>query len=67
MCTPGHYIENIGSTPVRVINVFKSPVYEYVSLIQRMGLTPSDLVKEHLNRDDTAMKALRREYRLVVR
>ena len=65
--TLGHYIENIGSTPVRVINVFNSPVYEDVSLNQWMALTPPDLVRGHLNLDDTAMRALRRDYRPVVR
>ena len=65
--TLGHYIENIGSTPVRVINVFNHPVYEDVSLNQWMALTPPDLVRGHLNLDDTAMRALRRDYRPVVR
>ena len=65
--TLGHYIENTGSTPVRVINVFNSPVYEDISLNQWMALTPPDLVKGHLNLDDTAMRALRRDYRPVVR
>ena len=65
--TLGHHIENAGSTPVRVINVFNSPVYEDVSLNQWMALTPPDLVKGHLNLDYTAMKALRREHRPVVR
>ena len=65
--TLGHYIENTGSTPVRVINVFNSPVYEDISLNQWMALTPPDLVKGHLNLDDTAMRALGRDYRPVVR
>src|SRR5271166_322728 len=65
--TLGHYIENTGSTPVRVINVFNSPVYEDVSLNQWMALTPPDLVKGHLNLDESAMRALRRDYRPVVR
>ncbi len=65
--TLGHYIENTGSAPVRVINVFNSPVYEDVSLNQWMALTPPDLVRGHLNLDDTTMKALRQEYRPVVR
>ena len=65
--TLGHYIENIGSAPVRVINVFNSPVYEDVSLNQWMALTPPDLVKGHLNLDDATMRALRRDYRPVVR
>ncbi len=65
--TLGHYIENTGPTPVRLINVFNSPVYEDVSLNQWMALTPPELVRGHLNLDDTAMNALRRDYRPVVR
>ena len=65
--TLGHYIENIGSTTMRVINVFNSPHYQDVSLNQWMALTPPELVRGHLNLDDTAMKALRREFRPVVR
>jgi oxalate decarboxylase len=37
--TLGHYIENIGSTTVRVINVFNRPKFEDISLNQWMALT----------------------------
>jgi oxalate decarboxylase len=62
-----HYIENTGTEPMQVINVFKSPRYSDVSLNQWMALTPPDLVRGTLNLGDTAMKALRREFRPVVR
>ena len=62
-----HYIENTGMEPMRVINVFKSPRYSDVSLNQWMALTPPDLVRGTLNLGDAAMKALRREFRPVVR
>jgi len=65
--TLGHYIENIGSETVYVVNVFNNPKYEDVSLNQWMALTPPELIKGHLNVDDTFMKALRRERRAVVR
>ena len=52
---------------MRVINMFNSPHYPDVSLNQWMALTPPELVKGHLNLDDTAMNALRREFRPVVR
>jgi len=65
--TLGHYIENTGTTPVRVMNVFNHPVYEDISLNQWMALTPPALVEGHLNLDETAMKALRRGFRPVVR
>jgi oxalate decarboxylase len=65
--TMGHYIENIGSTTVRVINVFNSPKYKDISLNQWMALTPPALVRGHLGLDDIAMAALRRDRRPVVR
>ncbi len=65
--TLGHYIENIGTTTLRLLNVFNSPKYKDVSLNNWMALTPPDLVKGHLNLDDTAMKSLRRERCSIVR
>ncbi len=65
--TMGHYIENIGATPMRCINVFNKPIYKDVSLNNWMALTPPDLVRGHLNLDDVAMKSLRRERRPIVR
>jgi oxalate decarboxylase len=65
--TMGHYIENIGTTTMRVINVFNSPKFRDVSLNQWMALTPPALIRGHLNLDDVAMKALRRDRRPVVR
>jgi oxalate decarboxylase len=62
-----HYIENTGTEPMQVINVFNSPRYSDVSLNQWMALTPPDLVRGTLDLGDTAMKALRREFRPVVR
>ena len=65
--TLAHYIENTGTTPVHVVNVFRSPRYSDVSLNQWMALTPPAMVQGTLDLDDTVMKALRREYRPVVR
>jgi oxalate decarboxylase len=48
-------------------NVFNSPKYKDVSLNNWMALTPPDLVRGHLNLDETAMNALRRERCAVVR
>ncbi|MGE4372422.1 MAG: cupin domain-containing protein [Xanthobacter sp.] len=59
--TLAHYIENIGETPVRVLNVFNTPLYKDVSLNQWLALAPPDLVRGHLNLDEITMKALRRE------
>ncbi len=65
--TLGHYIENTGETPVRLINVFNSHLCTDISLNRWMALTPPDLVRGHLGLDDTVMKALRRSRDAVVR
>ena len=65
--TLGHYIENTGSTTVRVINVFNTAKYKDISLNNWMALTPPDLVKGHLNIDDTVIASLKRERCSVVR
>lgn len=65
--TLAHYIENTGDKPVRVLNIFNTPIYKDISLNQWLALTPPDLVRGHLNLDDVAMAALRRERRSVVK
>lgn len=65
--TLAHYIENTGSTPVRVLNVFNAPHYKDISLNQWLALTPPALVQGHLGLDETFMKSLRAERSAVVR
>jgi oxalate decarboxylase len=57
----GHYIENTGDTPLRFLEMFKSPRFQDVSLNQWMALTPPELVKAHLNLNHTVMGSLRKE------
>ena len=45
----GHYIENTGSTPLRFLEVFRSPRYADVSLTQWLALSPPELVQAHLH------------------
>ncbi|TNM66177.1 cupin domain-containing protein [Aliirhizobium smilacinae] len=65
--TLGHYIENTGETPVKVINVFNNRLCIDISLNRWMALTPPDLIRGHLSLDETVMKALRRSRDAVVR
>ena len=62
----GHYIENIGDTPVRFLEMFKSNYYADVSLDQWMALTPPELVNAHLKLDPQVMNALRKQKAPVV-
>jgi oxalate decarboxylase len=57
----GHYIENTSDVTLRFLEVFRSPRFQDVSLNQWMALTPPELVKHHLNLNDTVMRALRKE------
>ena len=65
--TLGHYIENIGTGVLRLVNVFNTPHYKDISLNNWMALTPPALVQGHLNLDEATMKALRKERCTLVR
>jgi oxalate decarboxylase len=56
----GHYIENTGTAPLRFLEIFKSSYYADLSLNQWLALTPSDLLKVHLNLDQQFAGALRK-------
>jgi oxalate decarboxylase len=62
----GHYIENIGDTPVRFLEMFKSNYYADVSLEQWIALTPPELVNVHLELDPQVMNALPKQKAPVV-
>jgi oxalate decarboxylase len=57
----GHYIENTGSETLRFLEMFRSSVFADVSLNQWMALTPPELVRGHLELNDTVMQALQKK------
>ena len=61
----GHYIQNIGDTPLRFLEMFKSDRYQDVSLKQWMALTPPELVQAHLKLGKAAMASLTKEKKPV--
>ncbi len=63
----GHYIENIGDTTLRYLEMFRHPLFQDVSLNQWMALTPPELVRAHLNLNVRMMAALRKEKTPVVK
>lgn len=63
----GHYIENTGDTPLRLLEMFQAPRFEDVSLAQWMALTPSEVVRHHLNLNDRVMASLRKEKQPIFR
>ena len=54
----GHYIENVGTEPLRFLEVFSVGQYADVSLASWMANTPHELVAAHLNMDVDALKRL---------
>lgn len=54
----GHYVENIGTTPVKYLEVFRGPKYSDVSLSNWLALTPPSVVKDHLGFSDAAIEKL---------
>lgn len=57
----GHYVENLGDTPLRYLEMFRAPRFQDFSLNQWMALTPPELVQAHLNLNKKMMGALRKE------
>jgi oxalate decarboxylase len=56
----GHYIQNTGDETLVFFEMFRSDHYADVSLAQWMGVLPPELVKAHLNLDDTTIANLPR-------
>src|SRR5260370_40768259 len=44
-----HYIENTGNTDLAFLEMFKTSVYQDISLSEWLGHTPPELVMAHLN------------------
>jgi len=51
----GHYIENIGATTLQFLEIFRSDHYADVSLAQWLAFTPHELVRAHLNIDESVL------------
>jgi oxalate decarboxylase len=64
--TMGHYVENIGTEPLRFLEMFTGPRYSDVSLSQWLALIPPDLVKDHLNVSDDVIAKFTKQKQLVV-
>ncbi|QRW25028.1 spherulin-1A protein [Rhizoctonia solani] len=56
----GHYVENIGNTTLKLLEIFNSDKYEDISLNQWLALTPPDMVKAHLQLSDDTISKLQK-------
>ncbi|KAF8750811.1 Oxalate Decarboxylase [Rhizoctonia solani] len=62
----GHYVENIGNTTLKFLEIFNSDKYEDISLNQWLALTPPDMVKAHLQLSDDTISKLQKVKPVVV-
>ncbi|EIN03969.1 oxalate decarboxylase [Punctularia strigosozonata HHB-11173 SS5] len=62
----GHYVENVGNTTLRFLEIFNSDRFEDVSLNQWLALTPPELVKAHLGIDDATVAKLTKTKATVI-
>src|ERR1700683_756819 len=56
-----HYIENTGTTDLKLLEMFKSPYYQDLALSEWLSHTPPELVAAHLNLDKATLDAIPRE------
>ncbi len=56
-----HYIENTGSDDLVFLEMFKSPVYQDVSLNKWLSAIPPELVRQHLALADDVLAAIPKE------
>jgi oxalate decarboxylase len=61
-----HYIENTGDTDLKFLEMFKSGVYQDLSLSEWLTHTPPELVMAHLNIDKSTLDAIPRDEIVVM-
>jgi oxalate decarboxylase family bicupin protein len=62
----GHYVQNIGNTTLKYLEIFNSDRFQDISLNQWLALTPPALVKAHLDLDDDAIAHLQKVKPIVM-
>jgi oxalate decarboxylase len=62
----GHYIENIGDTKLRFLEIFRRDHFADVSLSQWLACTPHKLVRAHLNVDESVLTGVSKRKTPVV-
>jgi oxalate decarboxylase len=61
-----HYIENIGNTTLRFLEIFRSSYFADISLATWLKYTPHELVKAHLNIDESVLDAIPKQKTPIV-
>lgn len=61
-----HYLENTGNETLTFLEVLKAPHYSDISVNQWLGLTPKQVVKDHLGVDDRFIDGLKKTEDFIV-
>lgn len=61
-----HYVENVGDTPVVYLEILQQAYYSDISVSQWLGLTPKQVVKDHLHLPDSVLDNLPKYKQLIV-
>jgi oxalate decarboxylase family bicupin protein len=61
-----HYLENTGNDTLVFLEVLQAKRYSDISVNQWLGLTPKQVVKDHLNVDDGFLKTLSKTKQFIV-
>jgi oxalate decarboxylase len=61
-----HYIENTGDADLKFLEMFKSSVYQDLSLSEWLTHTPPELVMAHLNIDRATLNAIPRDETVIM-
>ena len=61
-----HYVENIGNTDLKFLEMFKANVYQDLSLSEWLAHTPAELVMAHMNIDRATFDAIPRDETVVM-
>jgi oxalate decarboxylase len=64
--TSPHYIENTGTTDLKFLEMFKTPIYEDLALSEWLSHTPPELVAAHLHLDKATLDAIPRNKPLIM-
>ncbi|KAJ7100105.1 Bicupin oxalate decarboxylase oxidase [Mycena belliarum] len=62
----GHHVVNTGNTTLKFLEIFKSNLFQDISLTQWLALTPHELVQAHLGFSDETIAGLSRVKHEVV-
>jgi len=61
-----HYVENTGNTDLTFLEMFKSNVFQEISMNQWLSRTPPELVAAHLHLDKATLNAIQKDKSVIV-